>query len=204
MKRSILVPLFALLLAGFVLRGPVAAQDATPISVGIDQCTLTPPSREHLSLLAATPIAAEAPAVDASPVAEGTPGVALPAGQPVDDATRAAVEQSMIVNLACINSGSTLLALAAFSDVALAEIAAGAGEITQEEYDAIATPVAIPDDQRNVILEFQDMVMLEDGRIAAMILGDNLANDNPPSVSLFYLSERDGHWYIDDTITSVD
>jgi len=169
-----------------------AAQDATPISPDPSLCTLTPPTYEEIVMYAASP-AAEIP----SP--EATPAAVLPAGEPVDDATRDAVEQSMIINVACLNTGSTLLTMAAYTDEALAKIIAGAGPVTQEQFDALATPQAIAEGERTVIFEFQDMVLLPDGRVAVIIVGDNQADPTSDSgPTLFYLKEVDGHWYIDD------
>ena len=172
--------------------GMVAAQDATPISPDPSLCTLTPPTYEEIAMYAASP-AAEV----ASPAA--TPAAVLPAGDPVDDATRTAVEQSMIVNVACLNTGSTLLTMGAYTDEALGRIIGGSGEVSQELYDSLGEATPMAEDQRTIIVEFQDMVKLPDGRIAAVIMGDNLADDTQPaSATLFYLKEIDGHWYIDD------
>lgn len=186
--------MIALAIGAIASHAPVAAQDATPIAPDPALCTLTPPTYEEVSNYAASP-AAEIPA---SP--EATPAVVLPAGEPVDEATRDAVEQSMIVNVACLNSGSTLLTMAAYSDEALGQLIGGAGPVSQEFYDSLGTPVAIPENERTVIIEFQEMVMLPDGRIAAIVLGDNPANAEPAGTTLFYLVEQDGHWYIDDFI----
>lgn len=195
MKR--LTSAFSAVAVGVLLAtGVAAAQDATPISPDPTLCNLTPPTIEELSEWASTPVAEMA----ASPEGTAT-GSELPPGDPVDDATREAVEQSMIVNVACLNTGSTLLTMAAYSDDALASIVVGAGPIDQELYDSLATPEAIAEDQRTVIVEFQDMVLLPDGRVAAIIVGDNLADDTQPaSPTLFYLKEVDGHWYIDDFV----
>jgi hypothetical protein len=187
----------ALLATGVVTAG-VAAQDATPISPDPSLCTLTPPTYEEISMYAASP-AAEV----ASP--EATPSIELPAGDPVDDATRDAVEQSMIINVACLNTGNTLLTMAAYTDEALGTIIGGAGPVSQELYDSLATPEAIAEDQRTVIIEFQDMVLLPDGRVAAIIVGDNEADTSSGAgPTLFYLKEVDGHWYIDDYTNPED
>lgn len=181
--------------------GAATAQDATPISPDPSLCTLTPPSFETVAMYAASPAADIVGS--GTPVAEvgGTPTAVLPAGEPVDDATRQAVEQSMIENVACLNTGSTLLAMAVYTDDALAGIIGGAGEISQDLYDSLATPEAISEDQRTVIVEFGDMVKLPDGRVAAIIVGDNKADtSSPASATLFYLAEKEGHWYIDDYV----
>jgi len=194
MKRLATV-LTAVAASALLLTGAATAQDATPVAPEPALCTLTPPTIEELAMYAASPVP------EASGIAEATPAVELPAGEPVDDATRAAVEQSMIVNVACLNTGSTLMAMAAYSDAALADLVAGAGAITQAQYDSLATAQAIPEDQWTVIYEFQDMVALPDGRVAAIIVGDNQADDSAPAgPTLFYLIEQDGHWYIDDFV----
>ncbi len=105
----------------------------------------------------------------------------------------------MIINVACLNTGSTLLTMGAYTDEALGRIIGGAGEVSQELYDSLATPEAVAENQRTIIMEFQDMVMLPDGRVTAIVVGDNLADDTEPAgPTLFYLKEVDGHWYIDD------
>lgn len=200
MKRFVFAPLFALLFGVLAFSAPIAAQDATPISPAPELCTLTPPTYEQLSAYAASPVA-EATEAPASPVAE----LALPEGTPVDDATRDAVEQSMIVNVACLNTGSTLLTMAAYSQDALERLIGGSGPLSQELFDTLATPVAIAEGERTVIFEFGDMVMLDDGRVATIIVGDNQGDDSSDAgPTLFYLAEQDGHWYIDDFINPAD
>ena len=196
MKR-LTTALAAIAAGALLVTGAASAQDATPVSPAPEECTLSAPTYEQLSAFAASPVAE----VDAT--AEATPGtgLALPEGTPLDDATREAVEQSMIINVACINTGSTLLTMAAYSEEALARLVAGAGPVSQELYESLGTIEAIAEEDRTVIYEFQDMVMLEDGRVAAIIIGDDQADDSAPAgPTLFYLVEKDGHWYIDDYI----
>jgi hypothetical protein len=201
MKRFVFAPLLALLLGVLALAAPAGAQDATPISPAPELCTLTPPTFEQLSAYAASPVAEVTPPADATPGAE----LVLPEGAPVDDATRDAVEQSMIVNVACLNTGSTLLFMAAYSENALARLIGGSGPISQELYDSLATPEAIAEEDRTVIYEFQDMVLLDDGRVAVIIIGDNQGDESAPAgPTLFYLAEQDGHWYIDDFVNPVE
>ncbi len=201
MKRFLFAPLIALMLGVMAFGAPVAAQDATPISPAPELCTLTAPTYEQLSSYAASPVAEVAATAEATPGAELT----LPEGTPLDDATRDAVEQSMIVNVACLNTGSTLLTMAAYSQSALERLIGGSGPISQELYDSLATPEAIAETDRTVILEFQDMVLLPDGRVAAIIVGDNQGDDtSAEGPTLFYLAEQDGHWYIDDFVNPAE
>ena len=201
MKRLISASIFGLALGAMTFGGSVAAQDATPIAPAPELCTLTPPTFEELSAYAASPVAEVTAGAEATPGAELT----LPEGTPVDDATRDAVEQSMIINVACLNTGSTLLTMAAYSQSALERLIGGSGPLSQELYDSLSTPEAIAVDDFTVIYEFQDMVMLDDGRVAAIIVGDNQADDTTPAgPTLFYLAEKDGHWYIDDFINPAE
>ena len=201
MKRLISASIFGLALGAMTFGGSVAAQDATPIAPAPELCTLTPPTFEELSAYAASPVAEVTAEAEATPGAELT----LPEGTPVDDATRDAVEQSMIINVACLNTGSTLLTMAAYSQSALERLIGGSGPLSQELYDSLSTPEAIAVDDFTVIYEFQDMVMLDDGRVAAIIVGDNQADDTTPAgPTLFYLAEKDGHWYIDDFINPAE
>jgi hypothetical protein len=197
MKRFVFTPVLALLLGLLALGAPVAAQDATPVSPDPALCTLTPPTYEQVSAYAASPVA------EVTEEPEATPGatLTLPEGAELDDATRDAVEQSMIINVACLNTGSTLLNMAAYSQGALEQLIAGSGPISQELYDSLGTPEAIAEEDRTVIIEFQDMVLLDDGRVAAIIVGDDQSNESAPAgPTLFYLVEQDGHWYIDDYV----
>ena len=60
---------------------------------------------------------------------------------------------------------------------------------------------ARPADNHTVIIEFKDMVLLPDGRVAVIIVGDNQADTTSEAgPTLFYLKEVDGHWYIDDYV----
>ena len=88
MKRFVFAPLLALVLGAMAFAAPAAAQDATPIAPDPALCTLTPPTYAELSAYAASPIAEVA-----SP--EAAASIELPAGEPVDDATRQAVIDSM-------------------------------------------------------------------------------------------------------------
>lgn len=195
MVRRLTSILAALTIVGLLISGSATAQDATPIAPAPELCTLSAPTFEDVARIAASP------APETVVEAVGTPTIDLPAGEPVDDATREAVEQSMIVNVACLNTGSYLLAMAVYSDDGLGRIIGGSGAIDQAIYDSLATPEAISEDQRTIIIEFQDMVLLPDGRVAAVIIGDNQADDSEPaSATLFYLVEQDGHWYIDDFV----
>jgi hypothetical protein len=199
MKRFVFAPLLVLVLGAMAFVAPAAAQDATPVVPDAALCTLTPPTYDELSAYAASP------AAEALPSPEATPTFGLPAGEPVDDATRQAVIDSMTINVACLNTGSTLLTMAAYTDAALERLVAGAGAISQEFYDSLATPEPIPADQATVIIEFQDMVKLPDGSIAAIIVGDNQGDDTEAAgPTLFYLAEQDGHWYIDDFVNPSD
>jgi hypothetical protein len=201
MKRFVSGSLLALAMGVAVLGAPVAAQDATPVAPAPELCTLTPPTYDELSNYAASPVA------EVTATAEATPGagLTLPDGEPVDDATRDAVEQSMIINVACLNTGSTLLTMAAYSEGALQRLVGGAGPVSQELYDSLATPEALAPEDFTVIFEFQDMVLLPDGRIATIIVGDNQADETSAAgPTLFYLAEEDGHWYIDDFINPPD
>ncbi len=204
MKR-LATALSALAASALLVAGVGAAQEATPVAPDPALCTLAPPTFEQVAMYAASPAAEQSEIVSPEPAdvpaADGTPTIQLPDGEPVDDATRAAVEQSMIVNVACLNTGSTLLAMAVYTDTALADIIGGAGELSREFYDSLATPEAISQDEWTIIVEFQEMVMLPDGRVAAIIVGDNQTDDSEPaSATLFYLAEKDGHWYIDDYV----
>lgn len=193
---------FALLIAAPLAFGAVpvvAAQDSTasPTPLAAIECTVEPVSFEDLSQTLATP-AAEPAAPEASPTA-----VTAPEGDPADATTTEAVRETISELTACLNAGQLLSSLALYSDGFL-QSAFSEIEITQEMFDEQLTTVdPRPEGEQVLLYSFDDVVMTDDGRAAVVVVGDDLANEGPPSATLFYLVEEGDRWLVDDTAEDI-
>ena len=183
------------------IAGNVSAQEsaATPTIPTAAECVIEPIAFERLAALSATPVA-DAPVVpEASPAAIG-----LPAGEAADDETTAAGQAVVTELIACINAGDTLRTLALYSDPFIYR-GFGGLSITQEMYDAESTnlqPRAAG--QEVALVEFGNAVVLEDGRVAILVRGDDLQSPGGASGTIFHLIEVDGQWLIDETVEITD
>ncbi|MGH2534126.1 MAG: hypothetical protein ACRDJW_17805 [Thermomicrobiales bacterium] len=193
------------ILVGFALMGVLAigapsvasAQDEI---IGVPdpaECTVEPRSLESFQAVLATPAAATPSALPEMPD--------LPEGEPADEETEAAVLATLREAVACINGGEIDRLLALYSDSAIVTlIGAGMGEFAEEIYDDITTEEPPAEDARTEIIEVQGVVVLPDGRVAALVVGDDRADPDPASATLFIFVEQDGRWLIDAFIDTPD
>lgn len=154
---------------------PAAAQEGTPAAVTFPispdavECTVEArPLADFERLLLATPQADPAAAA-ASP----TPFV-IPEGEPADAATVSGVTTTLIEMYACFQAGDTRRFHALFTDEGL-QRAFPPGMVTQEFIDEFfaASPVPVEDpDQRASILAIEDVTLLPDGRVGALVHSD--------------------------------
>ncbi len=193
-RKAIVLAAFAAL----ALMAQVAtAQEASPEAQVVPDpslCTIDPMTMERLEtilmaeLIAATPL---------SESGAGTP-VALPDGDPVSPEVQQSVEEAMVVNIACINSGETLRQMAIYTDMGIKRVlGASVTSISEDEFAALATPRPVTADNMTVIIEFGDAIDLGNGRVAIVVVGDDLSQPDPPSPTLFVLVEQGGHWFVD-------
>jgi hypothetical protein len=203
LKRLVLI-FVALVAVG--LPGAARAQDATPSIEGDvpgpEECTVEPMSLDRLAQLVATPV----PEPVASPEASPTP-FAMPEGQPADEATVAEITAAVRQFIACINAGDYARLLALYSDRAIAEIVLapiGGQATAQEILDSLGAPQVLPDDQRTVLIRIEEVRVLPDGRVAALIFGDDRSNPRPPGPALVYFVEIEGRWLVDGFIPTED
>lgn len=175
------------------------AQEATPDPAldvpAPEECTITPRSIPELQNLLATP-------ATPTPAAASPTPVALPTGTPVDDATAQAVTTAIRQLVACLNAGDYWRLLAAYSDryvqVFLQAYVDPATGVTQELYDAYATPQPPEASRRTGLLDIGPIVLLADGRAAAAAVADDPGDDQPPRQTIFYLVKNGDRWQIDD------
>jgi hypothetical protein len=181
---------------------PVASPVASPFAPGPDECTVEPITVDRLTQLVGTPVAGVQS--DANPDASPTPFV-MPEGEAADEATAAAIAATVRTYIACLNAGDFARALALYSDQGLRDLLAGAianGATSQQILDSLGTPQPLPEDQRNLLYGVDDVRVLPDGRIAALVIGDNLAEPGPPGPALFYFSQVNGQWLIDSFVST--
>ena len=198
-----LVALFALVLFALVAIAPLSAhaQGATPAG-GRDvpdpsECTVEPATADEVLALyrdvAATPVSATPTAASPTPFAQ-------PTGEPADAETAAAVEAANRELLACTNAYGFLGLVAVSTDrhirfVLAQDIAAGMTEETIAEF-LLDTPEPTAPEQSVALVAVRDVTALEDGRIGAVVVGDE---PGVGAVTLYFIFvEEDGRYLLDE------
>jgi hypothetical protein len=180
--------------------GAVATAQETGEPLAPAECTAEPLTYERLAGLIAVPVVDGAePEAEASPVA-----VSLPEGEPADEATTAAVQETVQQVVACVNAGELDRVLGLYSDGLLATLFAGE-EITEEDFaDEFVDRATPAPGEETVLYSFSEVVITADGRAAVVAVGDDQSRPGAPSPTLFYLVEQDGRWLIDETVESPE
>lgn len=212
MKYLVLV-IFAL--AAFATPLVAQAQDATPVATPLApspaECLVAPISAERLnSALSGTSPAATAevstPVVITEPIPSASPtAFTMPEGTTPDDATAAAVSTAVRQYLACVNAGDFAKVLALYSDAGLRSLLSQATEqgITGDQVLAsFGTPQPLPDDRVTLLYGIDEIVILPDGRAAALVVGDDLSEPGPPGPALLYFSLVEGAWLVDGFVST--
>lgn len=200
-----LVSLFSLTLALFVLVAtavvPTHAQDATLVA-GRDvpepsECTVEPGTAEEVIALfrevAATPASTTPGAADPPPFVQ-------PEGEPADAETAAAIEAANRELLACTNAYGFLGLVAVSTDdhirfVLAYDIASGMTEESIAEF-LFDTPEPSTPEQSVALVDVRDVTVLEDGRIGAVVVGDE---PGVGDVTLYFIFvEENGHYLLDE------
>lgn len=187
--------------------GPVAgAQDATPVSFAGERmppgdCHQTPLTANEMAALwypegaddAALPLEIE--------LREGMPLETVPAplGVPADQATKAAVTETIREILACSNAGNPPAAFKLFSVALIRESGPGPtdtlGDI-KAWAESLGEPLAEVDQWQFIAIT--DISVLPDGRVGALVLNfDTGDGDLEPAVDYVIFVQEDGTWKID-------
>jgi hypothetical protein len=178
---------------------PTAAQDGTPVAFPLSPdaagCTVEPrPLADFERLLLATPQAGAAE--PASP----TPFV-VPAGEPADAATVAGVTATLVELFACFQAGDPRRFHALYTDEGV-QRAYPPGMVTREFIDEFfaATPVPVETPgERATILAIEDVVILPDGRVGALLRSDEPAFGGLQATYYIFV-ESDDRYLVDDVI----
>ena len=197
------------LVGGLVLLVPanLAAQEATPIGTpaGLAACPIINFDRviAVLDQLAATPAAAGG----ATPTLAASSLPTSPTAQPADDEVVSAVTETVELFVACVNAGYQFRPLALFSDGYIRRefgpvfngldpetVAEFKGAVRSEETEPL------PAEQRTVVESIGDVQVLDDGRVVATVVGDDLSEPGGPSPIYFIFVEADGEYLIDEVI----
>jgi hypothetical protein len=188
MIRTRLIALTAALISPFILGGFAAAHSATPAGAtpaAAAACTVTPRTDAELAALGATPAAAATP--------QGTE--TLPAGDPVDKATFAAIQQTLDQVRACEQSGNVNAVLALYTDAYVSNVALApetvpivAGTPNPAGSGPNATPIA----DSNLPLTLIEANLQTDGSVAGLVLYGSTPH-------IFVFVEQAGLWRIDRT-----
>lgn len=196
--------LLVLATAGLTV-SPLAAvaQEATPAPMrdvpAAAECQVAPRSLDSFQALA-TPVAgAPAPTIPS-----GTP-MPLPAGEPLDEATLAAVTATAREVIACNNAGERLRVLALFSDDFLRQSFGPLGVFPADLYQRLETPAPAPIEQQVALVEIRDARLLPDGRIGLVVVVDDPTVTSGPrqSASFLYLVWQGDRWLIDGAVENI-
>jgi len=177
-----MVPIsFSIALAGFVVGGalPALAQDATP-GAGTTQfpftpdpadCTGEPRTADELLALWYAPDGSPV-AVETDPVIEeSATEVTIPIGDPADDATVAAVTDTISGVFACFSAEDMLRAYALFTDDLAQRFGPEPGT-PREDAEAFLTGGGDPGGTAGQILSITDVMTLADGRVGAFVVDE--------------------------------
>jgi hypothetical protein len=215
--RGFVVPVSIVSLAlGLAVGGavPVAAQDATP-RAGADRFPITPDpadctgeQRDAGELLALwyTPdggqVAVTPPAADAT-------SVTIPLGPPADEATAAAVADTVSQVFACFAAGDALRAYAFFTDDLALQFGPEPGTPREEAEAFLAAPLEMLEEEgeepvggeaaAGQIVAVTDVMELPDGRVGAIAVERSEGGID----SVFLILERDGDRLLADELIDL-
>ena len=186
------------LVAALILTGGALAQDATP-PAGAGECTVQP-----YDLATVLQPGDGTPEAGASPAAS----VERPIGEPASEDVVAGVTETINQFVACINEGFQFRVLFLFTPDYLQQfIVENAGQLTAEAIQQLAefamseeSTGALPQDQQTVIASIDDVEVLDDGRVVATVIGDDLSQPEDASPIYFIFEEVDGRYLIDGVI----
>ncbi|MBW3634456.1 MAG: CopD family protein, partial [Chloroflexi bacterium] len=162
---------------------------------GPEECTVAPRTLEEFETLAE------------NPAPEEPPNASETGGEPVDEATRAAVAATARELVACSNAGDILRRLALYSDDRL-RFAYPDGPTRALEMMA-ESPLPLSLAERVALVSVDDVRRLDDGRVGARVTVDNPASHSHDPQAAAAASQQEvarlifvqeaGRWRVDET-----
>ena len=188
--RALVAALLALALGGLVA-APIRAQQPSPEVVDPSQCQVQPRPVEFFQQLAANA------APQATPGGATNPTPPPVEGQPADQATVDAVTATYRELVACLNAGDYLRAYALYTDGYLQR------NFKPDSLSSIgATPVPVPESTRIAFGGVQQVVILPDGRVGALVAVTGAAGGTPTTTNTVFA--RVGDRFLIDEETVAD
>ncbi|MDQ3513898.1 MAG: hypothetical protein M3462_09580 [Chloroflexota bacterium] len=137
-------------------------------------------------------LATSSPTEPASPAA-----FTLPEGTPADDETVAAITAVLVQSIACTNAGDPLRQFGTLTDsyIATLLVEAGLPDLSPAIYGFLSTPVATSPETWRSLDAVEDVQVLLDGRIGAVVTTTGTGTGTARSFVVFV--ERDGGFLID-------
>ncbi len=203
------VTMFFALFLTLALGSVTAAQDATPQgeSPDADECTYEPRTVEEMQALHGTP--APSGAGEATSIVQASPvDFVLPEGEPADAETVAAITTEVRAGIACFNAGDYLASFGGVTDEFIEQHVGVA--LFDEDFVAAmnAEPVPLPEDQQTVLIGIDAIIVLEDGRVAAVVhyQGPSSPGEGIDGVEtdLWTYENVDGQWLQDESIENIE
>ncbi len=162
------------------------------------ECRVAPrPVDDYGRLLSGTPVASPAPTRLMVPDA-------LPTGRPADEETIAEVAALMRELPACGNADDTRRASALFTDAFI--LAGGPIDPATREEILAATPRPLPPAERVSVAGIRDVLVLDDGRVSAVVtLAGNTedAHPAPGRTLLVFFARVGGRLLVDDMLDRI-
>jgi hypothetical protein len=141
------------------------------------------------------------------PAASPTPAPApfvMPDGFSLLEDEREEVEQDLIRAVACFNTGDPLKVFATYTDRYVVELVNRLGGLSNETVAGLTTVRPLEPEDYTQIISIEEAMLLHDGRVLAIVIGDDLADSDPPGARAFYLEEvLPGRWLVDEVIEIV-
>ena len=163
------------------------SQAASPTAAGAASCKVAPRSLGALIELTETSGGLVQSAALGTPIA---PQVPPSGGVPADRDVTAAAEELVAEQVACTNAGDLPRAASLWSDDYVRRLLGG---LSIEVLTELSTPTPLPEVDQAVLKSVQDVRVLDDGRMSAVVTTTD-------ATSLVVFVESDGRYLIDDSI----
>jgi hypothetical protein len=186
-----------LLILGLV-PSAAGAQEATPVAGFTTpdpaECTVAPRTVDELKAYLANP---------GTPAATPDPATfTVPTGDPASDEQVAGVTATINELNACVNANAFLRMFALYSDGYLARSITGE-DLNPDALAYFATPVAPQAADKRMSYQVQDIMVLDDGRIGAVIVTFSPYGGTYTSEWMAFV-EQDGRYLMDEIVALPD